>query len=120
MKHKSIKLQQTESTLKRVIPEAFAQLGDVLLTSLIVTEVDCARGKYDAKVYLDPSFYTDEEKKHILKVLPKMNSRLKTYISAEQGWYRSPELRFYFDEQLKDKKKLDGLFEQISKELHGK
>ena len=120
MKIKSIKLQQTESTLKRAIPEAFAQLGDPLLSSLLVTDVDCSRGKYDAKVYLDPSFYTPQEKKHILKTLPKMSGRIKTFISNEQGWYRSPDFRYYFDDALEQRAKMESLFEKISKELEGK
>ncbi len=65
MREEEIKRKRTEARLQELIPEALASMNDSRINSLNVTEVICSRGRYDAKVYLDKSFLTqDEQKRH--------------------------------------------------------
>jgi len=57
-----IKLKRTESVLSQLIPEALGSLNDKRLHELDIIEVKCSRGKSDAKVYINPNEYSDEEK----------------------------------------------------------
>ncbi len=115
---KSIKLKRVESVLKELIPEAIATLSDENINNIPVLDVLCSRGKYDATVYLDPSFTTLDEEKYIIKHLSKASSYIENYCKQAEGWYRSPKLKFIFDHNLEKQNKMDDLFAQISKELH--
>ncbi|MDY0117634.1 MAG: 30S ribosome-binding factor RbfA [Sulfurimonadaceae bacterium] len=111
-----IKLKRTESLLAELIPEAISQLNNARLHEIDVLEVKCARGKSDAKVYLDPSFYTPEEQAAFLKELRKARPIIEDYCLKEQGWYRCPKLAFEFDEQFEKVQHLEELFKKIAKE----
>jgi len=115
---KSIKLKRVESILKELIPEALASLSDPTINNLQVLEVSCSRGKYDAEVFLDPSFTNEQEQKEAIKQLKKASSYIENFCKQAEGWYRSPKMRFYFDHSLEKQNKMDDLFEIISKELH--
>lgn len=115
MKDKSLKIQKTESYLKELVPEAFATLEDSRINSLLVTDVDCSKGKYDATVYLSPEFITEDEQKEILKQLRKANHSVKEYCLNATGWFRCPSFQFKFDKDLEKRNRIDKLFEQISK-----
>jgi len=114
---KSIKLQRTESILREILSEAIATLSDMVLKGLVITEVDCKRGKYDADVYLDQGFFDNEEKQYVLKHLKKVRGYLENYTLQNEGWYRCPKFHFKFDEKLQKKQKIDTLFSKIEKEL---
>jgi ribosome-binding factor A len=116
---KSIKLKRTENVLKQIIPEALAQFDDEFINNLSVIDVECTKGKYDATVYLDPSFTTADEQKYILATLPLVNNAIKHYCQKSQGWFRSPSFTFTFDNDLEERNKMDKLFMQIGEELHG-
>lgn len=111
-----IKKARTESILKELIPEALSTLNDARLHGIGVLDVVCAKGRSDAKVYLDPSFFDEAEKRAILKQLRKAATPIQEYCASEQGWYRAPKLAFYFDEQLKKQQNIENLFAQIEKE----
>ena len=115
----SIKLQKIESLLKRVLPESLASLNDIELNSLVVLDVKCKRGKYDANIYLDPLNLTEDEQKRILKKLKKANSYIKTECLNATDWYRVPNFHYIFDNELERVSHIENLFKQISKELHG-
>jgi len=117
---KSIKLQRTESILKEVLSEAIATLNDGMLKSLVVTDVDCKRGKYDADVLLDQTLLNDEDKEYIKKHLKKVKPYLENYVLQNEGWFKCPKLHFKFDDKLQKKEKMDMLFSKISKELKGR
>ncbi len=114
---KSIKLKRVESILRELIPEALSSLDDPLISNVAVLDVDCSRGKYDAKVYLDPSFTDKNEEKEILVHLKKASSYIENYCKQAEGWYRSPKMKFLFDHSLEKQNRMDELFEKISKEL---
>lgn len=114
---KSVKLLKTESLLVELISEAFGTLGDPDIRGLCVTEVDCARGKYDAKVYLDPMMFDEREQILILRKLKKVKGVIQEYCLTSEGWYRSPKLSFYFDDMLERQNKINKLFEQMREEL---
>ena len=116
MNQAEIKRKRTESLLKEVLPEAFSMLDDEQLQNLVVTEVVCSRGRYDSKVYLDKSGIEVKEQEKILKKLQKVQGFLKNYIKESEGWYRSPNFTFEFDDHLEHIAKIDKLFEQIKKE----
>ena len=114
---KNIKLKRVNSILKEVINEALVTLDDTFLRSLVVVEVDCKRGKYDADVYLDKSFLDEDEQKIALKRLKKVRGYLKNYALQNEGWYRCPKFHFKFYEKLEKEKRYDELFAKIENEL---
>ena len=111
-----IKLKRTDSILQELIPEAISQLSDARLHELDVIEVRCARGRSDAKVYLDPHDYSEQERRDFLKMLRKARPVIEDYCLKDQGWFRCPKLAFEFDEQIEKSKTIEDLFKQISKE----
>jgi len=114
MKNKSINLQRTESLLLELIPEALSSLNDNRINSLIITEVDCKNGKYDAKVYFDGSDFDKAELKEIRISLRKANGILKSYILQSTSWYKCPNFTFLVDDMLEKRNKMEDLFSQIS------
>jgi len=114
-----IKRKRTESVLKELLPEAFSMLDDESLNHLIVTEVVCSRGRYDSKVYLDKSGIEESEQAKILKKLNKVTGFLKNYVKESEGWYRSPNFKFEFDDHLDKISRIDELFKQIEERKSG-
>ncbi len=112
---KNIKLERSESLLKEILPAALSTLSDNRINSLNITDVDCARGKYDANVYIDAPFASEEEKKEILKQLRVASSIIEEYCLGATGWYRCPKFHYKFDESLDRVKRLDELFDRIKK-----
>ena len=115
MKEKSVKLLKTQSLLKEVVSEAFGILGDEDLRGLCVTDVDCSKGKYSAKVYLDPMYFNTDEQKYILQKLKKAKGIIQNFCLNSEGWYRTPLWSFYFDDTLEKQNKIDALFKEIAK-----
>jgi ribosome-binding factor A len=116
MTEAQIKLKRTESILAELIPEALSQLNDARLHDLDIIEVKCSKGRSDAKVYVDPSFFTDEEKRAYLKQLRKARPIIEDYCLKDQGWFKCPKLAFEFDEHLKKTQNIEELFKKISKD----
>jgi len=108
-----IKRKRTESALREVLPEAFAMLDDTMLNTLIVNDVVCSRGRYDAKVYLDKTGIDESKQKQILEKLKRVKGFLKNYVRETQGWYRAPNFTFDFDDQLDRISRIEELFKQI-------
>jgi len=110
-----IKVKRTESILQELIPEALTSMNDGRLREIDVIEVTCSRGRSDAKVYVDPASYTQQEKDKILSLLSKARPIIEEHCLRDQGWYRCPKLTFEFDEQMKKSKRIEELFAQIEK-----
>ncbi len=111
-----IKVKRTESILQELIPEGLSQLNDKRLHEVDVVEVKCSKGRSDAKVYIDPSYFTEEEKQIILKQLRKARPIVENYCLKDQGWFKCPKLAFVFDEQLKKTQTIEELFKKIAKD----
>jgi len=116
MTEAQIKLKRTESLLLELVPQALGSMNDKRLHALNILEVKCSRGKSDAKVYLNPLEYTEQEKKDFLKLLRNARPIVETYCLKDQGWYRCPKFTFEFDEQLKKSQNIEELFKRIAKE----
>ncbi|MCK9454452.1 MAG: 30S ribosome-binding factor RbfA [Sulfurimonas sp.] len=116
MTEAQIKLKRTESLLLELIPEALGSLNDNRLHKLDIIDIKCSRGRSDAKVYIDPASFSEQEKSEFLKLLKKARPILETFCMKEQGWFRSPKFTFEFDEQLKKAQKIEELFKKISKD----
>ena len=116
MTEAQIKLKRTESVLCELIPQALAAMNDKRLHNLTIIEVKCSRGKSDAKVYIDPAEYTEQEKRDYLKLLRKARPIVETYCLKDQGWYRCPLFAFEFDEHLKQSQNIEELFKKIAKD----
>ena len=116
MTEAQIKLKRTESILAELVPEALGSLNDKRLHELDIIEVKCSRGKSDAKVYIDPSSFSVEDKRTYLKQLNKARPIIETYCLKDQGWFRCPKFTFEFDEQLKKVQNIEELFKKISKD----
>ena len=114
MTEAQIKLKRTDSILAELIPEALSQLNDARLHELDVIEVRCSKGRDDAKVYIDPSYFSEAEKKVYIKQLKKARPIIVGYCKKDQGWFRSPKLVFEFDEHLKKAQNIDELFKKIA------
>ncbi len=108
-----IKRKRTESVLKELLPQAFAMLDDEALNTLVVTEVICSRGRYDSKVYLDKTGIDEKEQEIILNKLSKVTGFLKNYVKESEGWYRSPNFKFKFDDYMEKVARIDELFKII-------
>ncbi|WP_457747293.1 30S ribosome-binding factor RbfA [Sulfurimonas sp.] len=116
MNEAQIKLKRTESLLAELIPEALCQLNDARLHELSVIEVKCSRGRSDAKVYVDPASFTQEQRNTYMKQLRKARPIIEDFCLKDQGWYRCPKLTFEFDEQLKKSQTIEELFKKIAKD----
>lgn len=116
MNASEIKKLRTESVLKELIPEALASLDNELLKNLCVSDVECKKGRYDAFVYLDKSYFNAHEQEQILNALKKAARALQNYCMSEQGWFRCPNFHFKFDDRLEYQNHMDALFEKIKKE----
>lgn len=111
-----IKVKRTESILQELIPEALSSLNDARMHELDVVEVKCSHGRSDAKVYIDPQFYTPQERDFYMKQLKKVAPIVEDYCLKDQGWFKSPKLTFEFDDQLKKSQGIEDLFKRIEKE----
>ncbi len=111
---KNIKIQRTESLLKEILPSALSTLNDSRINSLNIVDVDCSHGKYDANVYIDAPFATEEEKKEILKQLRMASHIIEEQCLSATGWYRCPKFHYKFDESADRVKKLDAIFDMIN------
>ena len=116
MTEAQIKLKRTESVLLELIPQALGSMNDKRLHDLNIIEVVCSRGKSDAKVYINPNEYSEQEKRDYLKLLRKARPIVETYCLKDQGWYRCPKFTFEFDEQLAKTQNLEDLFKKIAKD----
>lgn len=116
MNEAQIKLKRTEALLAELIPEALSQLNDNRLHELNVLEVKCSRGRSDAKVYIDPSNFSEDDKKTYMKQLKKARPIVEDFCLKDQGWFRCPKLAFEFDEQLKKSQNIEDLFKKIAKD----
>ena len=104
MIQKSINLQKTQSLLMELIPEALSQLNDNRINSLVITEVDCRNGKYDANVYFDASGLSNLELQNVMQLLKKANGRIKNHCLNATSWYKCPNFVF-----CKDSNQIEGL-----------
>jgi len=111
-----IKIKRTESILKELIPEAISALADARIREVDVVDVKCSRGRSDAKIYLDPQFYTPQEQAALLKLLEKTRPIIEEHCMKDQGWFRSPRLTFVFDDTLERSRNIEALFAKIAKE----
>ncbi len=116
MTEAQIKLKRTESVLGELIPQALASLNDKRLHDLEILEVKCSRGKSDAKVYINPCEYNEQEKRDYLKLLRKARPIVETFCLKDQGWFRSPKLTFEFDKQFEKSQNIEELFKIIAKD----
>jgi len=116
MTEAQIKLKRTESILSELIPEALGSMNDKRLHELDVVDVKCSRGKSDAKVYINPDEFSEDEKKVYLKLLNKARPIIETYCLKDQGWFRCPKFTFEFDEHLKKAQNIEELFKKIAKD----
>jgi len=117
MNQAEIKRKRTESLLRELLPEALSTLEDSQINSLVIIDVVCSRGRYDAKVFIDSSDISKDEQPKILSKLKRVAPYLKRYIKESQGWYKAPNFSFEFDDEVKRIGNIDKLFEKISKEL---
>ncbi|WP_457606424.1 30S ribosome-binding factor RbfA [Nitratifractor sp.] len=117
MNQAEIKRKRTESVLKELIPEALGTLDDPRINTLTVTEVACSRGRYDARVFLDPEGRSETEQADALARLRKVAGYLKTYVRESEGWFKAPNFTFEFDDELERISRIDALFEKIEKEI---
>lgn len=116
MTPQEIKLKRTESLLKDLILEAIASIEDDYLAQVVVVDVACKKGKYDADVYLDSTGLNETDKKIILRSLKEFKAEIEEYCLQSSGWYRCPKLHFKFDQEFQRTKRLDEIFKQIRKE----
>ena len=116
MTEAQIKIKRTESVLLELIPQSLGGMNDKRLHELNIIDIKCSRGKSDAKVFIDPQEYSDQEKRDFLKLLRKARPLIESYCLKDQGWYRCPIFTFEFDEHLKQAQNIDNLFKKIAKE----
>jgi len=116
MNEAEIKLKRMESILLELIPEALGHLNDKRLHNLEILEVKCSRGRSDAKVYVNPSSFSESEKTTYLNQLKKARPIVEDFCLKDQGWYRCPKMIFEFDTQFEKFQNIEELFKKIAKE----
>ncbi|WP_334097553.1 30S ribosome-binding factor RbfA, partial [Helicobacter typhlonius] len=116
----NIKQQRTESMLQEILSGALSQLNDTQINSLSITDVKCSKGKQSAEVFIEATDISPNERKLIVQKLNKAQGILKDYILSSTQWFRAPNLRFSFDDSLKNANTLDSIFAQIAKEKSSK
>lgn len=112
----NIKHQRLESLLQEILSEALSQLNDIQINTLTITGVKCSKGKQSAEVFIDGTDIQDTDRMQILKKLKKAEGILKEYVLHTTQWFRSPALRFSFDDSLQCANTLDSIFEIIAKD----
>jgi ribosome-binding factor A len=118
MTPEEIKRHRTESVLKEIIPEALGTLDDSRINSLLVTDVVCSKGRSDAKVYLEPSFLSEQEQAEALRQLRKVAGYIQNQCKQMEGWFRAPRMTFEFDHQLEKISRMEELFKEVEKTIH--
>ncbi len=113
MTQEEIKRHRVESVLKEIIPEALGTLDDERINGLAVTDVVCSKGRSDAKVYLDISFFNEKEQNEALRQLRSVTGYLQNHCKQSEGWFKAPRFTFEFDHQLEKVSRIEDLFKQI-------
>lgn len=111
-----IKRLRTQSLLKELVGEALATLDDPMLNGLLVNDVDCKKGRYDAFIYLDKMDLNANEQALVLSKLKKVSKILEAHCLGALGMYRCPNFHFKFDDSLEKISRIEELFKQINKE----
>lgn len=108
--------ERRESFLQEVINEALGNLGDSVLNTLEVTRVQCSKGKYDAKVFIESSDIDKDMQVKILHSFKKARPIIQEYILNATAWHNAPKLTLVFDDSLKIQNNLDRIFATINKD----
>ena len=114
-KIKSVKLKKDEAYLKNVLTSALYELDNSLINSLVVTRVDCQKGKYDAKVYFDSSEFDEHSLLNLQKELKKATPLIMSHTLSISGWFKCPEFVFKPDNELANTNRILNLIKQIHK-----
>ena len=101
---------------KETVADAIASLNDKTIASLTVVEVKVARGKSDAKVYLNGVGFSKEEKEQLVSRLKKASGYIAKHCLASLGKYKLPMLTFIMDDSTEALSKMDELFKRIEDE----
>lgn len=103
--------------MQELLIECFSNLGDIRLNNLEIIKVECSKGKYNAKVFIESSSIDESEKKEILKAFKKAQGFINHFLKHNSGWYRTPKLQLVFDTTLILQNKLDDIFKKIQKDI---
>ncbi len=114
MQHK-IMQERRESFLKEIINESLGSMNDEVLNNLEVTRVQCSKGKYNAKVFIESSSISNEDKIKINSAFKKASPLIQEYILNMTTWHNAPKLTLEFDNSLQIQNNLDKIFAQINK-----
>lgn len=112
----NIKDSRNSAVLKDALLEAFSFLENNQLSSLSILEVECAKGKYDAKVFLDPTGIDVEDRAAILKSLKNAKGFIKSLLLTSLTWQHIPNIKFIFDDRLEAVNKVENILKQIAQE----
>ena len=119
MNQAEIKRKRAESILKELIPEALGALDDSRINSLNVVDVHCSKGRYDAKVYLDPEDLDQNQQQERLRQLQMISNYITRYVKEAEGWYKAPRFTFFFDDQVGRINRIEELFKKIKSQTNG-
>ncbi len=114
--HNKIIQERRESFLQEVVHEALGSLGDTTLNTLEVTRVQCSKGKYDAKIFIESSGIDKSQQAKILQAFKKARPIIQEYILNATAWHSVPKLTLVFDDSLQIQNNLDKIFAQIHKD----
>ena len=112
-KQGSIARQRKESMLKELVETALGELDNDLLRELEVVEVRCSRGFQDAKIFVEGSGLSENEKIEISKAFARARGVLQGGVLRASAWRSVPRLSLCFDSSLKYQRDLDSIFSEI-------
>ena len=109
----TVKLERMRSMLKELLIEALSHLDDERINSVSITDVECSKGKYNAKVFVQ---IDNQDALATLKILKKAEGILREYVLSNSGWFKCPHLQFVIDESLEKSQGIEAIFRQINEE----
>ncbi|GHV04688.1 hypothetical protein AGMMS50229_06540 [Campylobacterota bacterium] len=109
-----IKIERAESALYEALCTALGTLNDEELNALTLLEVKLASGKKDAHLYIDGAAVPAADRPRMLAKLKRASSHLARFVTASEGWYKSPLLHFVFDDREGEAARMDELFKKIN------
>jgi ribosome-binding factor A len=111
-----IRLERAQSALFERLAAAMSELSDPELSSLTLLEVKLARGKRDAHLYINADGISKDDQARLIAKLKKASSFLAGFVTANDGWFKSPALHFVFDDTLEKAAHLEQIFKKIHRD----
>jgi len=112
----TVKQQRLSNQITKMLANIIQfEIKDPDLGLVTITAVDVTHDLSFAKVYIMVSG-SEKQKQHSLDCLNKARGFVRSALAKELKTYKTPELRFYYDESLESANRIDELIKQTHDE----